>query len=135
MKSKLLILIFGMFLISFISGTNQSNDNCVIIYDFILEHYNGTLTYLVYEFEDLKNETNLTTIELKDYLLNYEDKCYLILPFEDYNIKEEINIDTETPKERILDLIRGMFDNPKSFLMVISLLIIIILAIKMIQDL
>lgn len=130
---KTILLLIGIFLISSISASNETKDNCVIIYDFILDHYNGTLTYLVYEFEDLKNETNLNTSELKDYLINYEDKCYLILPFDDYNIKQD-NLETEDTRKTITDFIKSMFDDPKSFLMVISFLIIAILIIKMVQE-
>ena len=127
-------LVLLVVLISFVFvSANQTSDNCVIIYDFILEHYNGTLNYLSYEFEDLKSETNLTTIELKDYLINYEDKCYLMLPYENYTVKQENEIQPDT-KQTITNFIKSMFDEPKSFLMTISFLIVIILLIKMIQD-
>ena len=127
-------LVLLVVLISFVFvSANQTSDNCVIIYDFILEHYNGTLNYLSYEFEDLKSETNLTTIELKDYLINYEDKCYLMLPYENYTVKQENEIQPDT-KQTITNFLKSMFDEPKSFLMTISFLIVIILLIKMIQD-
>lgn len=110
--------------------TEHPRDNCVLIYNFILEHYNGTLNYLSYEFYDLENETNLTTAELKDYLINYESKCYLILPYENYTVKTEEEIEPET-KEEVRSFIRSMFNDPQSFLMTISIVILAILIIRM----
>jgi len=138
---KRILLLISLFLISlsFISATDltenyqKHQENCVPIYDFIVEHYNGTLTYLIYEFEDLQNETNLTTIELKDYLVNYESKCYLILPYDDYQVKEEKIEEKETEKQ-VTDYLKTMFKDTKSFLMVICFLILLILAIKMVQE-
>lgn len=128
---KVLIFLVGLAFLSFALAETNSDEKCVLIYDFILDHYNGTLNYLVYEFEDLKNETNLTTIELKDYLINYEDKCYLILPM-NYSVKQDIQ-EPDT-KQTVSKFIKSMFDDPTSFLMFISFIIIIILIIKMIQD-
>ena len=126
------LILLGLFLLTSIV-VGESEDKCVVIYDFIIEHYNGTLNYLVYEFDDLKNETNLTTAELKDYLINYEDKCYLILPYEDYDVKPEKTVEKDT-KRTVTDFIKSMFDNPQSFLMTICIAILLIILIKLAID-
>lgn len=124
---KYLLLLAGIVLISFVSAANET-EVCVPVYNFIMTHYNGTLNYLVYEFNDLKQETNLTTSELKDYLINYDDLCYLILPF-NYEVMHDSG-EKETVKESVTGFLKSMFDDPKSFLMVIGFIIVIILFIK-----
>jgi len=101
---------------------------CPFVYDFIVEHYNNTLDYLVYEFEDLKDETNLTTDELKDYLLNFQELCDEELPF-DYDpvIKE---IKEKVIKDKVLDNIKSIFKEPKYILGLVILILIALFGIK-----
>lgn len=134
--SLLIILLVGM---NVVCAANET-EICVPIYNFILDNYNHTSKSIdeftdnyLEEFENLKNETNLTTSELKDYIVNYKDKCYLILPYENYTVKQENNQEKET-KQKVTDFISSMFDDPKSFLMVISFIVLGILSIKLIKD-
>ena len=131
---KNIILLVGLAIISFVSSSNLTDEKCIVVYDFIKDHYNGTLNYLVYEFEDLQSATNLSTTDLKDYLINFEEKCPLILPFQNYSAVKEINSIDKSTKEQTSDFIKSMFDDPKSFLMFISILIVIILLIKIFQN-
>lgn len=101
--------------INFIVDYDLSNNVCDSINEFIIEHYNESLDYLVFEFMELKEETNLTIEELKDYLINYEEKCERELPFEDYDTKVN-EIKEKQLKDKIYDQLKLIFKDPKYFL-------------------
>ncbi|MBU0958402.1 MAG: hypothetical protein KKB31_00510 [Nanoarchaeota archaeon] len=124
MQNKIYLFLLILILISFVSA----KENCVLIEDFIDEHYDNNLVYNLSEFENLKNETNLSTSELKDYLINFEEKCNQIV--DDYNpIIEKIT--EHTIREKIINSIKLIFEK-KNFLMFVCVVLLSLIVIKMI---
>lgn len=124
MQNKIYLFLLILILISFVSA----KENCVLIEDFIDEHYDNNLVYNLSEFENLKNETNLSTSELKDYLINFEEKCNETLW--DYNPIIE-KIPEYTIREKIINSIKLIFEK-KNFLMFVCVVLLSLIVIKMI---
>ena len=80
---------------------SAAENNCAVIYDFIIENYNcedQRLEFTDDDFDLLQLKTTMLPIDLKNHVMYYDDLCDQELPFLDYNNQwpaKEIKLEPE----------------------------------------